>query len=344
MKTNKIYEKSGFLNMPYIIDNKEYPFTFIIGGRGIGKTFGALHYLIESGKKFILLRTTEDEAKLCASEAGNPFKKINSYYKKDIQIENLNKHMWLVVDNETNKNIGLIMALTTFSKVRGLDFSDYDTILYDEFIPERIQKRIPATGESLFNCYETVNRNREIEGQAPVKLICMANALNINNEILIKWNLVSIIQKLKKTESEIYSNQDIGLLFIMPQNSPISEAKLETALYKISQRFNDMATGNKFREYYEKNIKSVNIKNYVIMAKFDDMCLYRSCCDRTYYITSFFSGRLNKKDIYTDTDYERKTFTRRFYFLTDAYYRGSIIFENAELELTFLNLFKQLQK
>ena len=51
--------------------------SIIIGGRGIGKTYGALDYLIRNKKRFIYMRNTKTQIAESASEFGNPFKRLN---------------------------------------------------------------------------------------------------------------------------------------------------------------------------------------------------------------------------------------------------------------------------
>ena len=43
-----IYTQEGWLDVPKIVE-KPYPFIFCTGARGVGKTYGALKYVIEKG-------------------------------------------------------------------------------------------------------------------------------------------------------------------------------------------------------------------------------------------------------------------------------------------------------
>ena len=57
----KLYLKNGYLNVPYIL-HYNVPFIFVVGGRGTGKTYGALKYVLESGTPFIYMRRTQSQA------------------------------------------------------------------------------------------------------------------------------------------------------------------------------------------------------------------------------------------------------------------------------------------
>ena len=71
--TEKLYLESGYLNMEYII-NLPVPFIFVLGGRGTGKTYGALKYLLDNDKRFIMMRRTQTQVDMIKDSAFNPFK------------------------------------------------------------------------------------------------------------------------------------------------------------------------------------------------------------------------------------------------------------------------------
>lgn len=329
----KLYLDNGYLNMKEAIENT-YPFLFVVGARATGKTYGALQTILNIEKKFILLRLTQAEVDLISSDIANPFKSIPG---ASVEVKKVNKYMGGFYKN--NKLIGVCMAVTTFANTRGADLSDFEYIILDEFIPEKHVKKIQALGEALKNIYETVNRNRELQGRAPVKLVAMANSLNLNNDILISFGLVDIINKMNKKKLEIYTDAGKGLMMIYPRRSPISSKKEETALYRLEGKYSEMALKNEFREFFEGNIRSMNFKNFKPYVIYDDMCIYRSTqAQRRFYVSSTRKGAFN--EIYSNTDYEAIAFKKKHFRLYDYYIAGNIIFEHAELELAFCNLFK----
>lgn len=333
----KMYLESGFLNAKDILDSP-YTFITVVGARGIGKSFGFMKELLDPARgKFILLRLTQAEAELVATPEANPFKPIDRTYEERVKFKKVDKNSTAFFLDGNIK--GLIMALSTFAKVRGADFSDYDYILFDEFIPEKHIKKISHAGEALKNCFETVNRNRELQGRPPVKLIMLANAMNFNNDILIEFKLTNVIRKMQEHNQQFHFDEERSLLMVYPQNSPISERKKETALYKLQGRYNDMALDNEFREYYGGNIRSMNLKGYKGKIIYGDMCFYRSLnADRTWYVTTTAKGSFPEQ--YTNTDYEQMQFCKRHLIFHDLYLQGKFIFETPELELRFLELMK----
>lgn len=334
----KMYMKNGYVNMRDIIHSM-FAFIFGVGARGIGKSYNCWETLIddaiETGKKFIYLRITEDEIDTVCTAESNPIDDIDKYKGRTV-FKPINKHMkGIYLDDD--KLIGITASLRTFAKVRGMSFKEYTTIFLDEFIREAHQNKLKHLGEALKQLYETVNRNRELEGEPPVKLICMSNALDFNNDILIEFDIIEVIRKMKLSKQEFYLSPERSLLVIYPQNSPISQKKKETALYKLGGSFNKMALNNEFREYFEGNVRSMNLKGFKPMWIYGTMCFYRSTnSDRIWYVTETRKG--NFLEEYQETNYERIQFLKKHIILHDLYYMGKVYFESSKLEMQFTNL------
>ena len=56
----KIYHENGYVNIPEILKTR-LPFIFIVGGRGTGKTYGALKFTQEQHVPFLFMRRTMSE-------------------------------------------------------------------------------------------------------------------------------------------------------------------------------------------------------------------------------------------------------------------------------------------
>ena len=50
---NDLYLENGYVNMAKIIET-DVPFIFVIGGRGTGKTYGTLQYMLNQNSTFML--------------------------------------------------------------------------------------------------------------------------------------------------------------------------------------------------------------------------------------------------------------------------------------------------
>lgn len=268
----------------------------IVGARGIGKTYSALRNTVLSGKKFLFIRRLEREASAVGSELGNPFKKLNtqgitdvsvSYSAKDglglfyVKTEEEKKRK--TVKNPTNV-IGYLSALSIFSGLRGIDFSDVDIIIFDEFIPEPNKPFLKDEFILLQNLYETVNRNREFDGEKPVDLLLMSNATSLRSPILIGYDLVVEMENIITDGKREYAIKN-DVVVILPKMEEFVKAKKETSLYKnnASKDFVDEALYNVFTKDSFKNCKVQPLREYLPWVGIDDIYIYRHKTNGKYY-------------------------------------------------------------
>lgn len=349
----KLYLSNNYVNCKDLLTNK-YPFIFGTGARGIGKTYGILSELIKilkgSNRKFIYLRRTMSQVELLLKPEFNPFKSINSEQNTDISPFRISKnssgfyHSHLNEDNELvpeGSPIGYIFALSTFFNLRSVDFSDVDYIFYDEFIPEEIEKKLRGEGEAFLNLLETVGRNRELKGLPPLKVICMSNSNKLENALYMTLNLVNIATMMQEKDLEEYVVEDRGIQLLMYMHSPISEAKKDTALYKMSEGtdFYGMAIDNKFTKDDQSLVKkNVNIKEYTPLVIIGKLTILKHKRDNKYYVTMVPAGGCSKK--FTTKDHDKDKFCCKYMYLYINYHdKLNVNFDSYETEINFRNLF-----
>ncbi len=253
------------------------PVSIVIGGRGIGKTYSALSFLLETGKKFLYIRNTDKQMSLCASAFGNPFKKVASDLGRDIVFKAAGE-IYVIKENEDILGYG--SALSTFENLRGVDLSDVEYVLFDEFIEKR--KLSFKQGAAFLNLYETINRNRELEGRPPLICILLSNAQKLNNDILADLNLISTIENMIRTGSRCFLSKDI---FIELPESSVSGEKADTALYRMAagSRYADEALRNEFANDSFFNVKTQPLREYVPLCALDGIYIYRHKSVNKYY-------------------------------------------------------------
>lgn len=262
-------------------EKKLRAFNIIIGGRGIGKTYSAISYCLNAGSKFIYMRNTDVQIKESASEFGNPFKRWALDHSRDIRICNEGKHAAIREYTEDEyKTIGYAVSLSTSGNLRGVDLSDVSMILYDEFIemqPPRFDQY-----EYFIKFYETVNRNREILGDEPVKVIMLSNAQKLDNGILRGLGLIPVIEGMIKSGQKEYSAPQI---FLQLPQSEVSEAKRNTALYIAANKSNAAreALNNEFANDDFWGIGIRPLAEYIPVCAFDDVYIYKHKSDLSYY-------------------------------------------------------------
>lgn len=321
------YLPSGYIDMPDIIENN-YPFCFVVGARGTGKTYGALQYAYQHpDQRFILMRRTQDQADIIGRDETCPFKAVT----EDLEAEAVKCDK--VVKTVTGYYlagdlIGYGVGLTTFANIRGVDFRDVQVIYYDEFIKERHQRKITAEGMAFLNMVETVNRNRELQGRPPVKVVCMANSDDIANPLFIELGLVTTAEKMLKKGQEVYTDPKRGIYLAILKHSRISQQKENTALYKLVNQQSDffkMAISNDFNIDDDIVIKSRPLIEYVPKYQIGECCIYKHKSGSGYYVSSHIQG---KPVVYGAGEMEKTRFCRQHPEVWDAYMRREIIFES----------------
>ena len=234
----KLYNSLGYANMPDMIES-ETPFVLCIGGRGTGKTYGAIKYLLENNIPFIYLRRTSAQMELVSREEFSPIVRIGSDLGMSLVCAPLSKYasgVYMLGDDgkPLGGAIAYNMALSTIANARSFDASKVKVILYDECIPERHERAISHEQEAFLNMYESIDRNRQLEGQPPVKCVMLANANNMEAPILSALNCLKILDNMKKKGKTQLVDKSLGLSIYLLKHSPISAEKRETALYKLT--------------------------------------------------------------------------------------------------------------
>lgn len=311
-----LYTELGYLNFGAVVERGAV-FNFLIGGRGTGKTYGALKDILEREEMFLFLRRNQTQIDIISRPEFNPFKPIDD----TIEIEKLTKYHSAFVQDENI--IGYVAALSTLSKIRGFDASDIKCIIFDEFIPEAHEHTVKNEGMALLNAYETVNRNRELMGGEPVRLYCLANSNNFDSEILAAFGLYPMIDKAIRTGREVIHDKRRSVLLVLLNDSKISERKKQTALYKAtaSEDFVKMSIGNQF-DTGGANVQSMHLTGLRLLGRLYDLGIYAS--DAGFYIRK---STETAPYIY-DTPKALKKFRTEFRGVFIAEMSGRVTFEN----------------
>lgn len=335
-----IYLESGYINMKKIIEMK-LPFNYIVGGRGTGKTYGTLNYLLNEDTRFMYMRRTQTQTDIINQYEFSPAKSICNDNNWDYDVKVITKGCYGVFINDNNQASYYNVALSTFSNIRGFDASDVTHMVYDEFIPEIHERPIKNECHALLNAYETVNRNRELKGQPPVQLICLANANNMANEIFITLNYIQIVDKMKKRNQEIYINSEKGVGIFLLRDSKISELKSDTALYKMAADtdYSDMALNNKFKAESERdNVVSVKLIEYKAFVKWDVITFYKHKYNNIIYCA------IDKNDknipIYTKSEIDKRRFVNDYANVWIACMKNNLLYESYTVKALLTKLYK----
>ena len=341
MKQKNLYLPSGYLDFEQLVDS-EYPFAFCIGGRATGKTFGALAYAADhfkhTGETFIYMRRTKSQSDLISTDFFNPFKPVNNEYGWNIIPAPVAKGVSGFYQDGSGPCMGVIAAFSTFSNFRGFDASSVDLVVYDEFQRNSGERSIRDEGFALLNVFETVNRNRELTGKPPVKLVCLSNANSISNDTYIDLELVGPSEQMRKLGKNQWYLPERGIALYDLSDSEISKKKKDTALYRMDQggRFSEMSLENVYEDYDETMIKSEPLREFRPLVRIGELCIYQHKSDRRYYVTFHESGSCPR---YTMTEVEKTRFITRYSYLWEAFLGERITFESFLIKKLFEQLF-----
>jgi len=340
-----LYQESGYLDVRKIL-SLGLPFNFIVGGRATGKTYTSLEIVIEDKKKFVYMRRTQSQADLINKPEFSPFKSLNRDFEWTIGTASLSKYNAGFYEQieEDDKQVcigaplGFTCALSTISNMRGFDASDVETLIYDEFIPEKHERPFKNEGSAFLNAYETINRNRELSGKKPLQCLCLANANDLANPIFMELKLVRKAEQMRRKKQEIYINKESGVGLFILDKSPISNRKKETALYRLTKgsNFEKMSINNDFSGEEIGRINSKPIVEYKPIVAVGEVCIYEHKSNRTLYVSTHKTGSPLS---FGTGDTERARFRRMYTWIWDEYMSNNIEFEEYLCEILLTKLF-----
>ena len=130
----------------------------------------------------------------------------------------------------------------------------------------------------------------------------------------------------------VWRTDDRTRMIVLLLDSPISEKKQETVLYRnATNDFLSMALDNAFRTD-ETVIKSEPLKEYNHIVSVGEIGIYRHKSDRKYYVSS----TVCKNPYYEAYGIGLKMFQQDYYMFRVYYMvNKNVIFENFECELIF---------
>ena len=331
----KIYNRDGWINWEYLCGLKK-SFIMVVGPRGTRKTYGLMKYLIDKHKPFIYLRRLQSQMDICKTEAGNPFRKLNADYDYNISPKKRSKLAEFRSEGGEGYIVAIGVALSTVATIRGFDFSGYDYIVFDEAVPMTGEKPVKNEFEAFLNFYETVNRNRELQGSDAVKAMLLGNANQLVNPYYSGWKFTRTAIKMIRGHQMIYNTPDGSRCMVQLLDSPISKKKAETALYQnANNNFIAMAIDNTFRTD-ETMIGSKPLQEYNHIVSIGDIGIYKHKSKREYYVCG-----VTAKPYYDDYGMSLKLFRNDFCTLRIIYMMKKIfVFDTYETEILFRTYLK----
>ena len=207
-------------------------FNFVIGERGVGKTYGALKFIVNNWvnkkEQFIYLRRYKTELPTNIDKLFGKLIKNGEFGEHELTLEKHRDQAIVKVDGEV---AGYCLPLSTSMILKSNDFSEVKTIIYDEFIIEKSNYRyLQNEVHFLLEFVETVGRLRDI------RVIFLGNAVQKANPYFNYWNLDTPYNSEFKT----YRNGLILVNYIK---------NLEYRAAKRASRFGQLIDGTEYGSY-----------------------------------------------------------------------------------------------
>ena len=323
-------------------------FNIIVGGRGTGKTFGFLQQLrLDNPRPFLLMRRTQVQADLISNPRFSPLLALDRVRGCHTLTKKINKYIGGIYEAEVNKDgtmeafgppLGYTAALSSIHNVRGYS-ADVDDIIFDEFNPEKGERQtISDEFNSFRNAYETLNRNRELEGRDPIRVWMLSNSNTLGNPYFIGLRIVEQVDKMIRKGQEVWKDPERGLMVVNLAASPISEKKAATALYRLTgpDEFTGMALGNEFSQEARSRTGSIPLRELIPLVQIGELQIYRHKGGRQLYGSLHRSGA---PEIFTTDDAGIARFRAKYGWLWEYYMEDQIIWQTYLPELLFRKFF-----
>ena len=336
--------KNKWVNADCLLDSTAF-ITIGIGARGIGKTYGCLKSLYERGEKFLYVRRTQTQLDETCIQSLNPYNRIAADCGYTICCERLGKHSVGFYnaergDGDILKAIGepfaVGVALSTFATIRGMSL-DVTTLLFDEVIPERHERPIKAEGDAFLNMLESVNRNRELTGGKPLHVILLSNSNTINSEILNSIGILKTVDEMSRRGIERKTINDGLIEIIMFKDSPISEEKKQSALYRVANNkdFSAMAIENSFARSDYEQVQARPLQEYTMLCSVGDITICKHKSKREYYIID--GAKAAKR--FDSTPISVSNFKRTYNYIYLYYLKERVFFSSVTAKIYFERMF-----
>jgi hypothetical protein len=310
--------------------------NFVIGARGIGKSYGfkkhVVNRFLKHGKQFIYLRRYKGEL----VKLPQWFNDIKQEFP-DTEFKVKGRQLFI-----NNKLAGWGIPLSAWQSEKSNAYPDVETILYDEFIREKDNSGyLPNEVPALLNFMDTVFRDRE-----NVRCIGMANAVTIVNPFFLYFGLIPNIKKRYNAYESI--------VIEIPNSEDFSAARRKTKFGALidGTEYGEMSLDNTFT-----NDSSVFIDKRSKDSKFQFAILYNGL-----YMGIWVD--VEKGLMYLSTDYDPSsklifamttddlnentllmtTWKNNYYLmkLVSAFKKGFLRFDNQVLRNVSYELFKKM--
>lgn len=218
-------------------------FNFVVGGRGLGKTYGAkawaIRDYIKNGNEFIYLRRYKTE------QAGKDtfFTDIAHIFPEwDFRVVGTTAQIKRFDDESKGawKVFGYFTQLSNAMTQKSIAYPKVTKIIYDEFIIQKgFVRYLPEEVKAFQEFYSTVDRWKD-----KTRVLFLANAVSIYNPYFLEWGIEP------DGKSEWYSRGDGFIVAHFPNGDSFASAVFETRFGSFIKdtEYAEYSTGSRFHD------------------------------------------------------------------------------------------------
>lgn len=335
-------------NLDYYSYNKVLSYNgvynFIVGARGLGKTYGAKRKVIRDFLKrkdeFIYLRRYKSEV----SGKSTFFTDIAHEFP-DVEFRiNGNSaqvcHTPSIPDKEKRwETMGYFVVLANAQSKKGVSYHNVKTIIYDEFIIEKGHLQYLPNESRVFNdFYSTVDRWKD-----KTKVLFLANALTIMNPYFLEYRI-----EPKRGEQLIVTHNGFVVVHF-PESRKFIDGVFATRFGQFIKG-TDYAQYSVVSEFYDNNDLLLKRKgpdavySFSIDSEYGTYSVWKEAGDPTSW---YLQEKRPKREILFTTVPENvgrgmvylTTSSRLLSMLRSAYARGYVYFDSPTSRNAFQGVF-----
>lgn len=323
-------------------------FNFLVGQRGVGKTYGwkkkRILAAIRKGEEFMYVRRYKEELKISKDTFFADLVANNEFPEWDFRTYGSLAQMAPASTRDDKKRpwktIGHFIALSTAQSIKSVAYPLVTNIGYDEFIIEKGATHYIANEVHAFlNLYSTVDRNQD-----KTKVFFMANSVSIMNPYFLYWDI-------KPDQFKEFTTLADGYMLVhFVEASEFTKEVYATKFGKFihGSEFGDFAVANEFADNHDNllDVKGASARyTYSIETKQGTFSVWIDWLAGKYYVQEKRPKQELMFTILPERMDEGKTLLgysdKVMQSLRTAFRNGNTYFDTAKSRNAFIEIFKR---
>jgi hypothetical protein len=322
-------------------------YNFIVGARGLGKTYGAKRHVIRkairTGEQFIYLRRYKTEL----AGRGTFFADISHEFPEwDFRVDGPHAQMASVETRKAKKRdwqtIGYFAALSNAQTQKSVAYPLVKTIIFDEFIIDKGALRyLPNEAKAFNDFYSTVDRWKD-----KTRVLFLANALTITNPYFLEYDILP--DDNKPEEWLMKANNFIVCHFADSAEFSTGVFKTRFGQFIKDSEYADFAVASQFADNHDRMLeRKVSDARYfcTVETKQGIFSIWINYSTNTYYVQE---KRPGVEIFYTTVpawmDEHKKLLNysdKLMQYFRSSFTNGRMFFDTARSRNAFIEVFRR---